>query len=237
MTRIKTLLNALKGGDRIALSKAITLIESSSRQDRTDAARLLRGLGSRQPCIRVGVTGAPGVGKSTFTESLGMLLLDSGKIGNMAVLAVDPTSERSGGSILGDKTRMARLAAHPCSFIRPSPSRGTLGGIAAGTARAMALCEAAGFDLIWVETVGTGQSETSVARLVDVMVLLVAPQGGDDLQGMKKGVTECADIVVVNKSEMEGASRTAAHYRRALGLQDMNIDTPKRPVLIDDHHG
>ncbi|MBT7484883.1 MAG: methylmalonyl Co-A mutase-associated GTPase MeaB, partial [Rhodospirillales bacterium] len=187
-------------GDVRALGKAITLIESSRSDHRETAIGLIeRLLPHAGNAIRVGLTGIPGVGKSTFIEALGLQLIDQGH--RVAVLAIDPTSNRSGGSILGDKTRMENLSRHEDAFIRPSPSRGTLGGVTRRTREAILCVEAAGFDVVIVETVGVGQSEVSVADLVDVFVLLLAPAGGDELQGLKKGIIEVADIVVVNKND------------------------------------
>lgn len=222
------LLATLMKGDRHSLSKAITLVESNLASDRRKATALLRKLSASRQSVRVGITGAPGVGKSTFTDSIGTFLLDNKKVGKVAVLAVDPSSEVSGGSILGDKTRMSKLAMHPNAFIRPSPSRGTFGGIALTTNKVVRLCEAAGFDLVWIETVGTGQAETAVAKISDIMLLLVAPNSGDDIQGMKKGIVELADLVVVNKADCEAAEQTVAFYKQAIGLSNSH-----RPVQVN----
>ena len=176
-------------------------------------------LGRTGGAYRIGVSGTPGVGKSTFIERVGRHAIELGH--RLAVLAVDPSSRLSGGSILGDKTRMPYLAAHPASFVRPSPSRGVLGGVADATREVLLLCEAAGFDVVIVETVGVGQSETAVADITDLFLLLVAPGGGDDLQGIKRGVMELADLVAVNKADgpyLATASHTAADYRLALHL-------------------
>jgi LAO/AO transport system kinase len=207
-------------GDRRALARSITLVESTRADHRAEAAALLDSLlphtGS---AVRVGITGTPGAGKSTFVEELGTRLTKAGR--RVAVLAVDPSSRRSGGSILGDKTRMERLARDPDAFIRPSPSGGTLGGVARRTREAALLCEAAGFDVVFVETVGVGQSETAVADMVDCFVLLAAPGGGDELQGIKRGIMELADVVVVNKSDGDlraAATRAAADYGHAVHL-------------------
>jgi LAO/AO transport system kinase len=210
----------LVSGDRAALARAITLVESK-REDRRAAARSLLDavLPRTGRAVRIGITGVPGVGKSTLIDALGAMLTARGH--RLAVLAVDPSSTRTGGSILGDKTRMARLAVDPNAFIRPSPSSGTLGGVAAKTRETMLLCEAAGFDVILVETVGVGQSETAVADLTDFFLVLMLPGAGDELQGIKKGVLELADMIAVNKSEGENAARAraaASEYRAALSI-------------------
>jgi len=210
----------LKAGDRAALARAITLVESTRADHRAQAERLLDLiLPDTGRAIRIGLSGAPGVGKSTFTEAFGLLLTGLGH--KVAVLAVDPSSARTGGSILGDKTRMEELARDPAAFIRPSPSGGTLGGVARRTREAMLLTEAAGYDVVLVETVGVGQSETAVADMVDLFVLLLAPGGGDALQGIKRGIMELADLVVVNKSDGDlkaAAKRAAMEYQAALHL-------------------
>ncbi len=210
----------LVGGDRRALAKAITLVESTRPDDRDRALRLLdHVIQTPRSAIRVGISGTPGVGKSTFIEALGLMLVDRGL--RVAVLAVDPSSTRHGGSILGDKTRMPGLAVHPNAFIRPSPSGGTLGGVARRTREALLLCEAAGFDVVLVETVGVGQSEIAVANLTDVFILLMAPAGGDELQGVKRGIMELADLLVVNKADgalLPVATSTLADYASALRL-------------------
>ncbi len=210
----------LAEGDRRALARGITLIESTRPEHRRAAAALVQRLTSApRDALRVGLSGTPGVGKSTFIESFGMRLADAGH--RLAVLAVDPTSTRTGGSILGDKTRMERLTRHPNAFIRPSPSGATLGGVARRTREAILLCEAAGFDLVIVETVGVGQSETMVADMTDVFLLLLAPAGGDELQGVKRGIMEICDMILVNKADGElkpAAERTRADYASALRL-------------------
>ena len=207
-------------GDRKALAKAITLVESTRADHNVEAEALIDELlPATGGSIRIGVTGSPGVGKSTFIDAFGSMIVSEGS--GLAVLAVDPSSTTGGGSILGDKTRMASLAADPRVFIRPSPSSGALGGIGRRTRDAILLCEAAGFDTILVETVGVGQSETTVATVTDLFLLLVAPGGGDDLQGIKRGVMELADLVVVNKSDGNLAmlaKQTEADYRLALHL-------------------
>ena len=207
-------------GDRRALAKAITLVESTRATDRAAARELLdEVLPAGAVSLRVGLSGAPGAGKSSLIEALGTQAVDAGH--RIAVLAVDPSSTRSGGSILGDKTRMADLGRRPEVYIRPSPSGGTLGGVARRTREAILLCEAAGFDLVLVETVGVGQSEVAVADLVDLFVLVAAPAGGDELQGIKRGIMELADLIVVNKADgdlLPAANRAASDLRRAVHL-------------------
>lgn len=206
--------------DRRALARAITLVESTRADHREQATALLEDLaGHGRQALRIGLSGTPGVGKSTFIESFGTMLCEQGL--KVAVLAVDPSSARTGGSILGDKTRMERLSRMPGAFIRPSPSQTHLGGVARRTREAVALCEAAGFDVVLIETVGVGQSETVVAELSDVFVLLLAPAGGDELQGVKRGIMEAADLIVVNKADGDlkaTANRTCADYAGALRL-------------------
>ena len=206
--------------DRRALARAITLVESGRKDHREQAAALLDALrpAGRQ-AIRIGLSGTPGVGKSTFIESFGMFLTAQGM--RVAVLAVDPSSSRSGGSILGDKPRMERLSRDKNAFIRPSPSQTHLGGVARRTREAVALCEAADFDVILIETVGVGQSETVVAEMSDLFHLLLAPAGGDELQGVKRGIMEMADLILVNKADGDlkaTATRTCADYSGALRL-------------------
>ena len=215
-----SLVGGVVAGDRRALARAITLIESTRNDHRQEAAALLEALLPHTGrSIRLGISGVPGVGKSTFIEAFGLKLIEAGH--RVAVLAVDPSSQRSGGSILGDKTRMPQLATAEAAFIRPSPTRGTLGGVARRTREAMLATEAAGFDVVIVETVGVGQSETTVAEMVDLFLLLIAPGGGDELQGIKRGIMEIADLVVVNKADgdlRDEAGRTAAEYQGALQL-------------------
>ncbi|MEO9650804.1 MAG: methylmalonyl Co-A mutase-associated GTPase MeaB [Roseobacter sp.] len=206
-------------GERRALARAITLVESAREDHRTQADALLEALPKDRQALRVGLSGTPGVGKSTFIESFGMMLVGLGL--RVAVLAVDPSSSRSGGSILGDKTRMDRLARAPEAFIRPSPSQTHLGGVARRSREAVALCEAAGFDVVLIETVGVGQSETVVAEMSDLFLLLLAPAGGDELQGVKRGIMEIADMILVNKADGDlkpAATRTCADYSGALRL-------------------
>jgi LAO/AO transport system kinase len=220
MTRPELDIAKLLRGDRAVLARAITLIESKRPNDRTAARRLLDAVMRRTGrAIRVGITGVPGVGKSTLIDMLGSNLTADGL--KVAVLAVDPSSTRTGGAILGDKTRMGRLATDANAFIRPSPSSGTLGGVAAKTRETMRLCEAAGFDVILVETIGVGQSETAVADLTDFFLVLMLPGGGDELQGLKKGIVEFADMIAVNKADGDGGERAkaaAADYRAALHI-------------------
>ncbi len=207
-------------GDRRALARAITLIESARADHRAAATELLETLrGTGREALRIGLSGTPGVGKSTFIEAFGTML--TGQEKRVAVLAVDPSSARSGGSILGDKTRMEALSRDPRAFIRPSPSQTALGGVARRTREAVALCEAAGFDVVLIETVGVGQSETMVAEMADLFVLLMAPAGGDELQGVKRGIMEIADLILVNKADGDlaaTATRTCADYAGALRL-------------------
>jgi LAO/AO transport system kinase len=214
------LLAGLRQGRRADLARAITLVESTKVEHQRIAQELLRlALPYTGKAHRIGITGVPGVGKSTTIDQFGINLIDMGK--RVAVLAVDPTSTRTGGSILGDKTRMNRLSQSPNAYIRPSPTSGTLGGVARKTRETMALCEAAGFDVVIVETVGVGQSETTVADMVDVFVVLLLAGGGDDLQGIKKGIIELADIVCINKADGDNqarATRAAADYQAALHI-------------------
>ena len=218
MTDVQALATAVMQGDRRALARAITLVESTRADHRVAASSLLDTV---MPVTgrahRVGISGAPGAGKSTFIEALGLHLTGEGR--TVAVLAVDPSSRRSGGSILGDKTRMEELSRDASAYIRPSPSGGTLGGVARRTREAMLLCEAAGFAVVLVETVGVGQSEVAVAGMVDLFALLLSPTAGDELQGVKRGIVELADLIVVNKCDGElvsAATRTAADYANAV---------------------
>ncbi len=216
----KALADAVRRGERRALARAITLIESANPRHRPAAEALLAALLPHTGnSVRVGISGVPGVGKSTFIEAFGLHVIGQGH--KVAVLAIDPSSQRTGGSILGDKTRMVDLSRDPAAFIRPSPAGSTLGGVARRTREAMLVCEAAGFDVIVVETVGVGQSETAVADMVDLFLLLLLPAGGDELQGIKKGIMELADVVVVNKADgdlVATARHTVADYRHALTL-------------------
>jgi LAO/AO transport system kinase len=224
---LTSLAEKLRAGERAALARAITLVESKRADHQAAARKLVQELlPFTGHAMRVGITGAPGVGKSTTIDALGSHLTAQGH--KVAVLAVDPSSTRTGGSILADKTRMARLAVDPNAFIRPSPSAGTLGGVAAKTRETMLICEAAGYDVILVETVGIGQSETAVADMTDVFLALMLPGAGDELQGLKKGVVELADIIAVNKADGDNIPRAraaAAEYRAAL-----HILTPRSPA-------
>ncbi|MCP5072813.1 MAG: methylmalonyl Co-A mutase-associated GTPase MeaB [Rhodobacteraceae bacterium] len=223
------LVSEILAGKRRALARAITLIESTRPDHRKRAIALLQELNQAKPqTLRIGLSGTPGVGKSTFTESFGMLLVEQGL--RVSVLAVDPSSNRSGGSILGDKTRMDRLSRHPNAYIRPSPSQSALGGVARRTREAISLCEAAGFDVVLIETVGVGQSEVMVADMSDIFVLLLAPAGGDELQGVKRGIMEIADLILVNKADGDlkaAATRTCSDYAGALNLLRKRVRDPE----------
>jgi len=220
VTGSPSLTDGVLSGDRRALARAITLVESSRAEDRRAAEALLAALLPQVGgALRIGLSGPPGVGKSTFIEAFGLHLIAQGH--RLAVLAVDPSSPTSGGSILGDKTRMAELSRRPEAFIRPTPAGRTLGGVARRTREAMVLVEAAGFDLVIVETVGIGQSETAVAELVDLFCLILPPAGGDELQGIKKGVVELADLALINKADGEllpAARRAQAEYQSAFRM-------------------
>lgn len=216
---IKDIAQRVSAGERRALARAITLVESGRADHRAQAGELLAALPNDRQALRIGLSGTPGVGKSTFIESFGMMLIRQGL--RVAVLAVDPSSSRSGGSILGDKTRMDLLSREANAFIRPSPSQTHLGGVARRSREAVRLCEAAGFDVVLIETVGVGQSETVVAEMSDLFLLLLAPAGGDELQGVKRGIMEMADIILVNKADGDlkpAAVRTQADYAGALRL-------------------
>lgn len=257
--KVVRLVAGIRDGRRAAVSQAITLVESSKREHRLEARALLTELagldtGGRAPAVRVGISGVPGVGKSTFIEALGSRLTAAGH--RVGVLAVDPSSVRTGGSVLGDKTRMARLAADPQAFIRPSPSAGTLGGVARATVQAMAVLEAASYDVVLVETVGVGQSEVTVAGMVDTFLFLTLARTGDQLQGIKKGILEIADVVAVNKAdgdreqEARGAARELAGALRLVrgkgewappvvtcsGLTDVGVDDLWERVLAHREH-
>lgn len=229
----EALADDLRAGNRQALARAITLIESTRADHRAAAAALLDRLSPHAGgAVRIGISGAPGVGKSTLIEALGKIIVADGH--RLAVLSVDPTSKVSGGSILGDKTRMAEIARREEVFIRPSPAGSTLGGVARRTRETLIACEAAGYDVVIVETVGVGQSETAVAEMTDIFVLLLMPEGGDELQGMKRGIFELADIVVVNKADgllREAAERSAASARSALSFTRTRRDAWSVPVL------
>ncbi|MGI8663443.1 MAG: methylmalonyl Co-A mutase-associated GTPase MeaB [Acidimicrobiales bacterium] len=234
MTDIEVLADGVRRGDRRSLARAITLVESQRPDQRVLAIELLDALlPATGAGIRVGISGPPGVGKSTLIEALGIHVVREGH--RVAVLAIDPSSTRSGGSILGDKTRMELLARETDAYIRPSPSSGVLGGVARRTREAMVVCEAAGFDVVVIETVGVGQSEVDVDDMVDTFVLLVAAGGGDELQGIKRGVTEMADIVAVTKADGEllvAAQRAASDHRNALHLLRPRTSGWSPPVLL-----
>jgi LAO/AO transport system kinase len=230
---VSRLARDIRFGDRAVLARAITLIESKRADHRRAAAALIQELlPSTGNAVRVGITGAPGVGKSTLIDTLGTALTGQGQ--KVAVLAVDPSSTRTGGSILGDKTRMARLASDANAFIRPSPTSGTLGGVAAKTRETMLLCEAAGYDLVLVETVGIGQSELAVADMTDFFLVLMLPGAGDELQGLKKGIVEIADMIAVNKADGDNHARAkaaAAEYGAALHILSPRSPTWSPPVV------
>lgn len=232
-TPIPELATKIRAGDRAALARAITLVEST-RADHRDAAQqlLLELTPEAGRALHVGITGVPGVGKSTTIEALGMYLIGQGH--RVAVLAVDPSSTRTGGSILGDKTRMAQLAVQPEAYIRPSPTSGTLGGVAKATRETIVLLEAAGYDVVLVETVGVGQSEVAVANMVDTFVFLTLARTGDQLQGIKKGVLELADVIVVNKADGEHAIEAKAAARELSGAIRLIYprDTLWRPPVL-----
>ena len=229
---IEKLSKDVLAGDRRAMARAITLVESSRPEDRDAANGLLRLIAPHAgKSIRIGISGVPGVGKSTFIEGFGNHVIDEGH--RIAVLAIDPSSALSGGSILGDKTRMETLSGRLEAFIRPSPAGRTLGGVARRTRDTISIVEAAGFDVIVVETVGVGQSETTVAQMTDMFVLLLLPGGGDELQGIKRGIVELADLIVVNKADGDlesAAGRAAADYRGALGF--LHARHPDWTVLV-----
>ncbi len=227
------LADLVRSGDTMWLARAITLVESRKPEHREAAAELLTALmPDTGGSDRVGLTGVPGVGKSTFIDQFGTNLTADGR--KVAVLAVDPSSSRTGGAILGDKTRMERLSVDPNAFIRPSPASGSLGGVARATREAILLCEAAGFDVVLVETVGVGQSETTVSEMVDIFVVLMLSGAGDELQGIKRGVLEIADLIAVNKADGDNVKRAkmaAADYRRAIHLMRPASPNWTPPVL------
>ena len=231
--QIQALADQIIRGDRRALAKAITLVESTRSDHRQQTAALLETLMPYTgKSIRVGISGAPGVGKSTFIEALGTYLIELGH--SVAVLAVDPSSAVTGGSILGDKTRMETLAFAEKAFVRPSPAGSTLGGVTRRSRESILLCEASGFDVILVETVGVGQSETAVADMTDMFLLLLLPSGGDELQGIKRGIMELADLIVVNKSDGEQitlANQTMLDYRSAVHFLTSRFDGWQTPVM------
>lgn len=233
MNSTASLADAIGRHDRRALAQAITLVESGLKEHQSQARELLAALPAPgQPALRIGITGPPGAGKSTFIETLGRHLIDHGH--SVAVLTVDPSSVVSGGSILGDKTRMPTLSANEKAFVRPSPSSGTEGGVGRFTREAIAVCEAAGFDRVIVETVGVGQSELRAASMTDVFVLLLVPGSGDELQGIKRGVMELADLILVNKADgqlEQTANRTVSEYAAATGFLRARTADWKVPVL------
>jgi LAO/AO transport system kinase len=230
---VEDYIQGVRGGDRAILGRAITLVESTKAEHRALARDLLQALLPHTgAALRIGITGVPGVGKSTTIDQLGLNLIAAGH--RVAVLAVDPTSKRSGGSILGDKTRMTRLSAEPDAFIRPSPTSGTLGGVTAKTRETMALVEAVGFDIVIVETVGVGQSEAAVADMVDFFLVLLLAGGGDDLQGIKKGIIELADMIAINKADGDNvarATKAAADYQVALNILTPRSSAWQPPVI------
>jgi LAO/AO transport system kinase len=233
MVDVNGLANSIFSGDRVALGKAITLIESNHPEHRSEANLLLQKILPKSGnSLRIGITGVPGVGKSTFIEALGELIITVGK--KVAVLAIDPSSPQSKGSILGDKTRMEKLAANPGAFIRPSASGGHLGGVANKTLEAILLCEAAGYDLVLVETVGVGQSEIAVKNMTDVFLLMMLAGAGDELQGIKRGIMEMADILVINKADgdnLKAAKMARKTYDNALHLLAAKESGWTTPVL------
>ena len=225
-------------GDKRALAKGITLVESTLPQERKEADKLLSALSTHQrSSFVVGITGVPGVGKSTFVEALGTKLVEQNK--TVAVLAVDPSSPLNGGSILGDKTRMEKLSRHPLAFVRPSPNAGHPGGVSRTTEQSIQLCRAAGHDIILVETVGVGQSEYAVASLVDTLVLLALPNAGDEIQGIKRGIFELANIILINKADgdnVNAAQQAQRHYENALSLSHSPAKVMTCSALhFDDH--
>jgi LAO/AO transport system kinase len=230
---IARLARGIRAGERAVIARAITLVESRRSDHQRAARRLVQDLlPDTGGAVRVGITGTPGVGKSTTIDALGSFLTEQGR--KVAVLAVDPSSTRTGGSILADKTRMARLSADPNAFVRPSPASGTLGGVAAKTRESMLLCEAAGYDVVLVETVGTGQSETVVADMTDFFLVLMLPGAGDELQGLKKGVVELADMIAINKADGDNLARAqaaAAEYRAALHILGARLPHWSPPVV------
>ena len=254
MPDVDALVEGIRAGKRAAVSQAITLVESTSPKHRARARELLTELGKGTDAVRVGISGVPGVGKSTFIEALGSRLTATGH--RVGVLAVDPSSVRTGGSVLGDKTRMARLSTDSNAFIRPSPSAGTLGGVARATVQAMAVLEAAAYDVVLVETVGVGQSEVTVAGMVDTFLFLTLARTGDQLQGIKKGILEIADVIAVNKAdgdreqEARVAARDLAGALRLVrgreewappvvtcsGLEDTGVDDVWERVLAHREH-
>ncbi|KAI9098806.1 ArgK protein-domain-containing protein [Phlyctochytrium arcticum] len=250
--KVQKLFDGLKAGDRQSLARAITLVESTRSEHREETQKLLALVLAQnklpraksgvpetfKTTFRIGLSGSPGVGKSSFIETFGMFLIEQGH--RVAVLAVDPSSSRTGGSILGDKTRMTEMSKHPNAYVRPSPSSCTLGGVARNTNEAIILCEAGGYDVILVETVGVGQSETMVSEMTDMFTLLVAPGGGDELQGLKKGIVELSDLILVNKSDgdMKSQANTAVmEYTSALKFVMSDLKGWHAEVIpVSSHH-
>ena len=235
--RVRLLGDRILEQDRRSLSEGITLIESRTLSKQMQANLLLSHLQEhlvkRDPAMRIGLSGPPGAGKSTFIDSLGVYLVNEGK--RVAVLAVDPSSQQTLGSLLGDKTRMSRLSRHPNAYIRPSPSSGNLGGVTATSHSAITLCEAAGYDVIIVETVGAGQSDVAVSQITDCFVLLLPPGSGDDLQGLKKGIMEMADVIVVNKADgqlLPAARKVKSEYLAALKILKPKLSSWRPPSLL-----
>ena len=237
------LLDSILKGDRQALARAITLIESSRKDHQEKANALIKDIikNKKKSSTRIGLTGTPGAGKSTFIEAIGTRFIDQGH--KIAVLAVDPSSQKTGGSILGDKTRMEKLSREPNAFIRPSPSKLTYGGVTSKTREAILLCEAAGFDIVIIETVGVGQTEVAASEMTDVFCLLITPAGGDELQGLKRGITEAADFVIVNKADGKlenAAGMTVAQYSAALRLlgkrEDIYQGYPRATMVSSTTH-
>ncbi len=233
-TLVDDLFNGLRSGDRAALARAITLVESTRPEDVEHARQLVRlCLPHSGGSMRIGITGIPGAGKSTLIDTLGMRMVEAGH--RVAVLAIDPSSQRGGGSILGDKTRMERLSQHPNAFIRPSPTSGNLGGVGRRTRETLILCEASGYDRVLIETVGTGQSELAVDRMTDLNVLLMIGGAGDELQGIKRGIMEAADIIALTKSDGDNAqrnARTANDLRQAIQLLPAREHSGRPEVLL-----
>ncbi len=232
-----TYINGVNNGDRIILSQAITIIESKNPDDGYLGRQILQGINKVSKSIRIGITGVPGVGKSTFIDVFGSYLTRQGH--KVAVLSIDPSSQRSKGSILGDKTRMSILSNDPNAFIRPSPSGSTLGGVANKTRETILLCEAAGFDVVIVETVGVGQSETAVKNMVDFFLLLALAGGGDELQGIKRGIMEMADAIAINKADgdvIKAAKKAKADFKNALHLFPLNENNWIPEVMLCSAH-
>ena len=231
MALVDSLVDGVRAGDRAAVSRAITLMESSHPEHRARARELLASLEApARPAVRVGISGLPGVGKSTFIETLGRQLTAAGH--RVGVLAVDPSSQRTGGSVLGDKTRMPTLSTDPDAYIRASPSAGTLGGVARATSQAILVLEAAAYDVVLVETVGVGQSETTVAGMVDTFVFLTLARTGDQLQGIKRGILELADVIAVNKADGDRTTEAKVAARELSGALRMVQGRDSAPTVV-----